>query len=481
MTKPPHSLNQLNNHIDTLIIGGGIVGAGIFRDLSLHSIPSVLIDKNDFTSQTSQSSSKMLHGGIRYLENFDFSLVREALHEKNLWLKLTPHLAYPQKFLIPVYKTSKRPLWMLKIGLFLYDFLSSFKNIPHQILNSQETLQYLPDIRQEGLIGAGVYSDAVVDDAKLTLEIIYDAQINCSSSKALSYTELIQLKAFKDGYIVTLKDRLSAQEKSFSVNNLIFATGPFTDKLIQKLNAFPWRDRLLPSRGSHLWLKKEDLDCKRPLVLTPDDGRVIFVIPQRNKILVGTTEVSTEVEDNITPSQEEIDYLIKNVQEFFPKSNVTHQSIISSYAGIRPLVKEEDSLNLGKTARNHKVYQPSKSCWVIVGGKYTTFRVMAQDIVKEICHKKAKAFNPLFSQASLSYTSQVRPFQEQLLPTRDQVKKILFFEKPRTLDDFMIRRLGIATKKHWNEPDQLKNFLSEHEELLRNNLENFDQQISQWI
>ena len=136
---------------NTLIIGGGIVGAGIFRDLALHGDHCLLIDKNDFTSQTSQSSSKMLHGGIRYLENYDFLLVKEALHEKNLWLKLLPHLAKERPFVLPIYNDSKHPLWMLKIGLFLYDFLSGFQNSPHEILNKEKTIKNRPLLNSKNL------------------------------------------------------------------------------------------------------------------------------------------------------------------------------------------------------------------------------------------------------------------------------------------------------------------------------------------
>src|SRR5690554_4942044 len=132
---------------DVVIIGGGIVGAGILRDAALHGLKTLLIDKKDFTSQTSQSSSKMLHGGIRYLETFDFALVWEALHEKNLWIKLAPHLCQEKAFLMPIYKDSLRPLWMLKVGLWLYDFLSSFQNTPHRMLNIEETLKLLPPLK----------------------------------------------------------------------------------------------------------------------------------------------------------------------------------------------------------------------------------------------------------------------------------------------------------------------------------------------
>ena len=166
---------MIKKHYENVIIGGGIVGAGIFRDLCLHNQEAIIIDKNDFTSQTSQRSSKMLHGGIRYLENFDFKLIYEALHEKIYWTKLLPHLAYEVPFILPVYKESKHNKLMIKVALMLYDFLSGFNNSPHQMLSKDEVINKIEQIKQDGLLGAGLYYDSVMDDSKITLEVIYDA------------------------------------------------------------------------------------------------------------------------------------------------------------------------------------------------------------------------------------------------------------------------------------------------------------------
>ncbi|MCR9205766.1 MAG: FAD-dependent oxidoreductase, partial [Halobacteriovoraceae bacterium] len=236
-------LKNIPSHTPVLIVGGGIAGAGVFRDLSLHNVPCVLIDKKDFTSQTSQSSSKMLHGGIRYLENMDFALVWEALHEKNLWLKLTPHLAYPEHFFLPVYKDSLRPLWMVRIGLFLYDLLSSFKNIPHKIASKDETLENFPFLKKEGLTGSGVYSDGVMDDAKMTLECIYDGMVS-KDSYACNHVSFINATELNKGYQVELKDENTGETKTIRTDHIVFTTGPFTDKVLSKLNLFPWSPKL---------------------------------------------------------------------------------------------------------------------------------------------------------------------------------------------------------------------------------------------
>lgn len=434
-------LKNLPSQTPVLIVGGGIAGAGVFRDLSLHNVPCILIDKKDFTSQTSQSSSKMLHGGIRYLENMDFALVWEALHEKNLWLKLTPHLAYAENFYLPVYKDSLRPLWMVRIGLFLYDLLSSFKNIPHKVASQGDTIENFPFLKDDGLTGSGVYSDAVMDDAKMTLECIYDGMVS-PNSYAANHVSFISAKVKGKGYVVTLKDENSNETREIYTDNLVFTTGPFTDKILKDLNLFPWTPKLRLSRGSHLWFDNEMLQAKRPMVLTPRDGRVIFVIPQKGKTLVGTTEVQGGPEFDQEPSQEEVDYLLKNLKDFFPKADIDEKYILGRFAGVRPLVMDDPNSNLGKVARDHKIYQPKENTFVLLGGKYTTFRVMAEDLVAPLMHKMGLAYQRDLSTQPLRRTSHILPWKPIDL-TEETIQNIINDEFPKNLDDLIIRRLGV--------------------------------------
>lgn len=435
------------NILDVIIIGGGIVGVGILRDLSLHGVRTLLVDKGDFCAQTSQSSSKMLHGGIRYLENFDFALVHEALHEKNLWLKLTPHLTKELPFHMPVYKESKWPMPLLKLGLLTYDVLSGFQNSPHYMLSKQKTIETLRYIREEGLRGSGVYYDAIVDDHKLGLECLYDALTNPVCS-ALNYTEIIDLNYSSQIIKVTLKDRLNGQISTHYTKDLVFATGPFTDQLLSQFKSIPWSPKLLPSKGIHLWLDSKDLPLKVPMVLQTADHRVIFVIPQRDAVLVGTTETPLQEEIfNIQAKQGEIDYLIQNLKYFFPKAPISESSIISSFAGVRPLVKEEGS-DLSKTSREHKVYRPYHNMFVIMGGKYTTFRVMAQDVAAPLVQKHKGNYNPGRTLRPLRKISIAQTFEDRKI-TLDDISSIVSNEKVRTLDDLINRRLSILGDKKW--------------------------------
>lgn len=421
----------------------------------MNGVEALLVDAGDFSSQTSERSSKMLHGGIRYLENFDFPLVFEALHEKNLWIGLTPHLAREEAFYLPVYKNAKRPLWMVHIGLYLYDFLSSFKNSPYKMKNKNECLKDIPGLNAKGLSGAGVYYDGIMDDAKLTLEVIYDALCE-PSAHAMNHTKVINVKKVKNKSVLTLKSTLTdGPEFSVSADQVVYALGPFTDSFLKQYPFYHWSDVLLPSKGSHIWISSKDLPLKHPIVMTPKDefgDRVIFVIPHGEKVLVGTTEVPEPGDFfDVKPSEAEIDYLIKNLNLYFPDFSLTKKNVIGSYAGIRPLVREGNSASdRGKTSREHKIFQPNADTYVIAGGKYTTFRVMGREITQKICHRFHKSFNPDKTEAPLRQKSVVLPFSWHL-PTKEDLLAICQNEMPKTFDDLVKRRLSIVSRAAWKE------------------------------
>lgn len=447
---------KIEDIYDTIIIGGGIVGAGVFREHSLHGLKSLLLDQADFNSQTSQGSSKMLHGGIRYLENMDFALVFEALKEKNLWLKLTPHVSKEVPFYLPIYKESKWPLPFLRIGLFLYDLLSLFKNSSHKVYNKKNTLKAIPGLKSDGLRGSGMYFDGIVDDSKLGLECIYDA-LNNPNCQALNYKKVIKLIKNNDHYEVTYQDVLSGEEEIKFSKSVVMATGPFTDQVMNKLN-IPWDNLILPSKGTHLWLKKDALAIKDAMVLQTADMRIIFVIPQRNAILVGTTETPLDPNEeflDIQPTEEEITYLLESVNEYFPTSNVGKDAILSSFSAVRPLVRAGTSSS--KTSRTHKVLEPQENLFVIVGGKYTTFRRMAFDVNKKlfkslgIKHQKDITLRPLRT------TSIVKdPFGQKI--TQANIQDVIDNEMVRTREDLISRRLSFPSTRHLNN-DELSNML----------------------
>ncbi len=441
-------IDQIDDEYEALIVGGGIVGAGIFRDLSLHGLKCLLIDKKDFSSQTSQSSSKMLHGGIRYLENFDFKLVWEALHEKNLWLKLAPHLTCDKPFILPIYEDSKWPLWMTRIGLAIYDFLSGFQNVRHEIIQKDEVIKRLPGIKEDGLRGAGVYHDAIVDDAKLALEVILDG-IKDHQSFAANYIEMESFENHGKYNFVFLKDTLIPEKrKRVTCKELVFALGPFTDKVLSNSKNINWSPILLPSKGSHLWIKKESLPIKDPMVLQTSDLRIIFVIPQKNSVLVGTTEEKINGDYfDLIPTKKEINYLLENLKIFFPKYNFSENDILSSFSGIRPLVRG-GSDNLGKTARDAKTYQPYPNVFAIAGGKYTTFRLMGQGISRIIVGRNNLPYNHTLTERDLRHRLKVPSFKK-IDFDENLISSIIKEEYVRTFEDLVYRRLGVFSKNHW--------------------------------
>jgi glycerol-3-phosphate dehydrogenase len=435
---------------DAVVVGGGIVGSAIFRDLSLHNLNTLLIDKYDFSSQTSHRSSKMLHGGIRYLENLDFELISEALSEKNLWIKLAPHLCYESPFYLPIFKNSKQSLWKISIGLKVYDFLSSFNNTPHKILNKKTTITNFKNLKSNNLTGAGLYYDGIVNDSKLNLEVIYDGLFN-TNSKAQNYTEITGVEYHNDHYKLSLLDTLTLKKSTVISKELIFATGPFTDQLLSKFIPSIWHNCLLPSKGIHLWIDKEKFNIDYSLVMIDKQGRLIFIIPHENAILVGTTE--TEVKENffnIEANNDEKVYLLNQVNEYFPSLNLNESSIISSFAGVRPLVMENPNQSRANTARNHKYFQPFSNMHVIVGGKYTTFRTMGQEISRTIIERNNIAYSSLKSIQKLRQISTVIQYKKGSI-NKEKIIQILKNEYVKTFSDLIIRRLGISNKNGWNE------------------------------
>ena len=441
-------VGDIKNHWDTLIIGGGITGIGIFRDLCLHSQEALLVDRGDFSSQTSSASSKMLHGGIRYLEHGNFALVREALGEKTLWCRLAGHLVKERAFILPVYTHSPRPLWQVRAGLFLYGLLSGFRHRSHGVLNPQDVLARLPGLETQGLLGAGLYYDAVMDDARMALEILYDALERHRGNRALGHTALADVFLRDDhSYGCLLRDTLTGREKSITCRYLVVAAGPFTDRLLGSFPFIRWQPVLHPSKGSHFYLRQKALPLKEATVLTVTRGRVLFVIPQGEKVLVGTTEVSPREDDFTRPTMEkgERDSLLNQVRDYFPGASVSREDILSDFSGIRPLVRSrgvrhEDT---SSTSRRHHIYRPRSTLFVVVGGKYTTFRIMARDVVGALFRKKGLCYRPHLSLSPLLKKSVVSSPGRKAIG-RGEIEKIIETEFPRNLDDLIIRRLGVG-------------------------------------
>jgi glycerol-3-phosphate dehydrogenase len=311
------------------------------------------------------------------------------------------------------------------------------------MLGPEETMKALPSIDAKDLKGSGVYFDGVVDDAKLSLECLYDALLEPQIS-ALSYHEVTETKKISDGYEVTISNTPTHEKETVKATFVVFTTGPFTDTLLPKLH-IPWTPQLVPSKGIHLWLKTGSLEVKGSVVLTTKDNRVVFVIPQREAILVGTTEtpVDQDVFD-IKATQNEVSYLLKVLQQYFPNSELSESSIISTFAGVRPLVKEEGHTDaLGKVSRHHRIYRPTSHAYVMLGGKYTTFRKMTQELAQEIVPRLGRRYEPNLTLNALRQHSLMPTFGERPQLTIELVKKIIETERVTNFEDLVKRRLSL--------------------------------------
>jgi glycerol-3-phosphate dehydrogenase len=322
------------------------------------------------------------------------------------------------------------------------------------MLSPEETLKKIPSLDPKGLLGAGKYYDGVVDDAKLSLECLYDALLE-DCAEARSYHEVTATKKVTDGYEVTFRSLKNGKVETVFAKFVVFTTGPFTDKLLPKLG-IPWEPQLIPSKGIHLWIKKDAIEAKGSVVLTTRDNRVVFVIPQRDSILVGTTETPVDSDMfDIKATKKEIDYLLSILKQYFPNSTIDQSSIISTFAGVRPLVKEEGSNEaLGKVSRFHKIYRPDTRTYVLIGGKYTTFRRMTQEIAQEIVPRLGYRYRPNLTLNPIRQHSIMPTFGQRPELSLEMVKEIIKKELPMTFDDLIKRRLSLL-----EEPENLKDVM----------------------
>ncbi len=392
LNRAEHIERLKSQEFDLIVIGGGITGAGIARDAAMRGLSVAVIEARDFASGTSSKSSKLLHGGIRYLEQFQMHLVFEASHERRLHSDfLAPHLAHPVPFLIPVYPWSPRAFFTVAFGVYLYDALALFRNHGTRVLGKDKALQEEPRLESRGLKGGAVYHDVVMDDARLALENIHSAAFH--GATVCNY--LVARGFDKDGTGrirgLWVKDMAEKSSHDFLVRgkSYVNASGPWSD-YIRRLDNPDAELRLRPTKGVHILLPNECLGKTHAFVLTAKrDNRVFFSIPWYGRTLVGTTD--TDYNPNVDGSlndirafQNEVDYIMEGVHRTFPGAQVTDKDIISTFAGLRPLVAPEGEVSPSAVSREHLIWQEPSGLITIAGGKYTTYRVMAAQTVDRV-------------------------------------------------------------------------------------------------
>lgn len=376
------NINKMKTQeFDLVVIGGGINGAGVARDASARGMKVALIEARDFASGTSSKSSKLIHGGIRYLENMEFKLVFEALNERTRLFEMAPHLVHPLRFMIPLYEESRVGMFKMGLGMWLYDALSLFQAPEmHERLNAKESLARMPAIRSTHLLGSYIYSDAYMDDDRLVHETLRSA--NEMGALCANYVKATGAK-FTEGKVseIQCEDQVSKEKFSIKTHHVISSVGPWTDELGQNLLK-DWKKILRPTKGIHLTLPKHRLPLSSAVVMAAEKSdRIVFGIPRHDMIIIGTTDTDfKESPEEVTATPEDVKYLLSVTDHYFPGAEITAHDVIASYAGVRPLVYDGSSTE-GKTSREHTIIKDPRGITFVAGGKYTTYRLMCEQTV----------------------------------------------------------------------------------------------------
>ncbi len=364
---------------DVIIIGGGATGVGAAVEASSRGYRTLLLEQHDFGKGTSSKSTKMVHGGVRYLQQGNVKLVLEALRERGYLCQNAPHLVHPCMFIVPSYRWWELPYY--GIGLGLYDMLSGSLSLGHsRIIGKEEVVQLLPTVETKNLLGGITYHDGQFDDTRLLINM---AQTSAEHGGVLiNYVKAHQLthaNAKVNGVIAT--DLESGKEIELKAKVVINATGVYADD-IRLLDNKGARRMIRPSQGIHIVLDRSYLPGDTALMVPKtDDGRVLFAIPWQNYVVVGTTDTpvdSTPIEPK--PLQEEIEFLIKHARRYLTK-DPTDKDVLSTFAGLRPLANRSSETNTKSISRKHVIEVSKNGLITIAGGKWTTYRQMAEDVI----------------------------------------------------------------------------------------------------
>ena len=369
------------------VIGGGINGAGIAREAAYRGYNCLLAEQGDFAGATSSQSSKLIHGGIRYLEQGRMGLVFEALHERKTLLAIAPHLVSPLRFHIPVYRGDSRAGWLIGLGCKLYDLLAGPHNLtPSKRIQPQEFGQF-PELAQEGLQAIFAYSDAQVFDARLTLETALSASL--AGAVVRNYYRLVQAQPKGDRFLLEFLDLRTQTTEWAEAQVVINAAGAWTPQLDRWFTAKKKRPGLRFSRGIHLVVRAKGPHQHGFLTL-PEGGRVVFVLPWAgNYTLIGTTESLYEGTDfaHIPPSEEEILYLLEVYRRYFPAQEIKRSEVLHIHSGVRSLIDQGES-DLGQMSREYHIegerLRGGQGYWAVFGGKITTYRSLGEKVMDQV-------------------------------------------------------------------------------------------------
>lgn len=373
---------------DVLVVGGGATGSGVALDAASRGLKTALVEMRDFAEGTSSKSTKMVHGGVRYLEKAvkrldkeQWSLVKEGLHERSIFLKNAPHIAQPRAFVTPLYRWIDVP--QVFIGLKLYDWLSGKWSIgPSGFLSRRQVMDQFPMINKKNLKAAVTYYDGQFNDSRMTIGVLNTAvEHGAAVANDMQVTDLLK----EDGRVVGVKvtDLLSGEKFEVKAKCVVNATGPFTDGL-RKMDDKDAREILKVSSGIHISIDRKFAPQKHGLMIpATEDGRVLFVVPWEDHAVIGTTDDPCEIHEHPEVSEKDIEYVLRHINKYFDM-NVTRADVKAVWSGLRPLVMDPNKPNTQELARTHVIVADPSGMITISGGKWTSFRRMAEDTVDEV-------------------------------------------------------------------------------------------------
>jgi glycerol-3-phosphate dehydrogenase len=527
------ALAQLGERsFDVLVVGGGITGAGVARDAAMRGLSVALVEAADFASGTSSRSSRLIHGGVRYLEHGQLHLVFEACRERRILASIAPHLVRPLQFMWPVYEKARIRLWKLRAGLFLYDALALGRNLGrHRTLTTHVVTALEPELRHMGMVGGASYFDASTDDIRLTIATVLSARD--AGAVVVNHASVHDLLMTSDGVCgaraVDLRTGVDIEIRARVVVN---AAGPWSDAIVRM--AEPQAHRAVRgTKGVHVAVPHERIRNNGALtLLSPIDGRVMFVIPTGAFSIIGTTDTDYDGRpERVRATTADITYLLRSANAFFPGAHLTPGDVVAAWAGIRPLVASGDK-NPDAASREHAIAWTVPGLLSVTGGKLTTYRAMAvdvmdtvarrlrvghrraathkqplpggdfasledehaiaratvgaPDIAEHLVHAYGTRWRELWQMASID-----RTLAERLIPELPYIAAELEWgithEMARTLGDLLIRRLHVAfeTRDHgmsiapavvqqvgsilaWNKDDELQSYRREIDDLFGN-------------
>jgi glycerol-3-phosphate dehydrogenase len=376
-----HNLERMaREQFDILVVGGGITGAGVAACAARRGYTVALVERGDFAGGTSSKSSKLVHGGLRYLATGHLSLVAQACRERRALRGLAPHLVWPLPFLLPVY-AGGRSRWQIQAAMWLYDALAAFGNVRrHQIWPASRALAHQPALKPDGLLRAACYYDCGVDDARLTLATLLDA--HRAGAALVNYAEVVGVLRAR-GRIAgaQVRDTLNGVALETHARAVVSAVGPWTDALLGRAGAAcrPW---LRPTKGAHIVVPLRRAPARSAIAFTsPRDGRDMFLVPWNEHAIVGTTDTDyAGSPDGVAASADDVAEILEAAGHALPALGLTERDIVSAYAGVRPLIGEAGVSGV-RNSREHRVEEPAPGLVAVAGGKLTTYRAMAREVV----------------------------------------------------------------------------------------------------